>query len=55
MHTSQKFYHNRISKTKPSLAYWESLGKDSDDEVSTEWLSAVVDVTFIPNNSPEIS
>ena len=31
------------------------LGKDSDDEVATEQLTAVVDVTFLPHDNPEIS
>ena len=41
-----EFYHNHISL---------SFGKDSDDEVATEQLTAVVDVTCMPHNNPEIS
>ena len=29
--------------------------RDSDDEVATEQLTAVVDVMFMPHNDPEIS
>ena len=32
-----------------------SFGKDSDNEVATELLTAVVDVTFMPHNNSEIS
>ena len=32
-----------------------SFGKDFDDEVVTEQLTAVVDVTFMPHGDPEIS
>ena len=31
------------------------FGKDSDDEVATEQLTAVVDVTFMPHDNPETS
>ena len=31
------------------------VGEDSDDEVVTEQLTAVVDVSFFPHNNPEIS
>ena len=41
MHASQKSYHNRISETKV-LGYSPSFGKDPDDEVATEQLTAVV-------------
>ena len=37
------------------LGFSSSFGKDSDDEVATEQLSAVVDVTFMPHNNPKIS
>ena len=30
-----------------------SFGKDSNHEVATEQLTAVVDVTFIPHNNPD--
>ena len=46
-------YHNHISQTKPvSLP---SFGKHSENEVATELLTAVVDVTFMPHNNSEIS
>ena len=51
-------YHNRISKTTVPLADWAfspSCGKDSDNEVATEQLTAVVDVTFMPNDNLKIS
>ena len=54
--------HNHISETKVSfglLGFSPSFGKDSDDEVATKQLtavvSAVVDVTFLPHDNPEIS
>ena len=31
------------------------FGKDSDDEVATKQLTAIVDVTFMPHDNPEIS
>ena len=40
MHVSQKSYHNHISETKV-LGFSPSFGKDPDDEVSPEPLSAV--------------
>ena len=41
MHASRKSYHNRISETKV-LGFSPSFGKDPDDEVVTEHLTAVV-------------
>ena len=29
--------------------------QDSDDEIATKQLTAVVDVTFLPHDNPEIS
>ena len=56
MHASQKSYHNGILETKVSLADWAfHHHKYFDDEVATEQLIAVVDVTFTPHNNPEIS
>ena len=47
-HASRKSYHNCISEK--SLFGWlgfsPSFGKDFDDEVATEQLTTVVDVTF---------
>ena len=34
------------------LGFSPSFGKDSDDELPTEQLTAVVDVTFMPHNNP---
>ena len=54
MHTSQKSYHT-ITFWKQNLFGWLgfslSFGKDSDDEVVTEQLTAVVDVTFMPHGN----
>ena len=55
VHTSRKFYHNCVSKTKTSLVDWDfhhnlAKIKDSDDELSTEQLTALVDVTFMLHN-----
>ena len=36
------------------LSFLPSFGKDSDDEVATKQLTAVVDVTFLPHDNPEI-
>ena len=47
--------HNCISETKVSLTDWafhHNFGKDSDDEVVTEQLTAVVDVTFKSHDTP---
>ena len=58
IYAPQKFYHNHILETKISLADWTfspSFGKDSDDKIATEQLTALVDVTFMPYNNPEIS
>ena len=58
MQRSRKSYHNRISETKVSLADWafhRHLAQDFDDEVATEQLTAVVDVTFMPHDNLEIS
>ena len=58
MHGSRKSYHNHILETKVSfglLDFSPSFGKDSDDEVATKQLTAVVDVTFLPYDYPEIS
>ena len=44
-----KSYHNYILEMKVSfgwLGYSPSFGKDSDDEVATKQLTAVVDVIF---------
>ena len=49
MHISQKSYHNRIWETKV-LGFSPSFGKDTDDEVATEQLTAV-DVTFMPHDN----
>ena len=37
------------------LGFLPSFGKDSDDEVATKQLTAVVDVTFLLHDNPEIS
>ena len=50
MHASQKSYHNRISKTKV-LGFSPSFGKDPDDEVASEQLTAVKVVTFMPHDN----
>ena len=50
MHASQKSYHNRISETKV-LGFSSSFGKDPDDEVAPEQLTAVVAVTFMPHDN----
>ena len=59
MRHSRKSYHNHISEMKVSfglLGFSPSFGKDSDDEVATKQLvSAVVNVTFLPHDNPEIS
>ena len=57
MHASWKFYHNRFQKQKSLgwLDFSPLLGKDSDDEVATEQLTAVVDVTSMSHNDLEIS
>ena len=57
MHTSQRSYHNHISETKPSwlIGFSPSFGKDFDDEVATEELIVVVNVTFVPRDNPQIS
>ena len=47
MHASQKSYHNHISETKV-LGFSPSFGKDPDDEVAPEQLTAVVVGTFMP-------
>ena len=54
---SQKSYHNHILETKSLdwLGFSPSFGKDFDDEAATEQLTAVVDVTFMPHDDPEIS
>ena len=54
MDTSRKSYHNHISETK-ILGFSPSFGKDSDNELATEQLIAVVDVTFMLHDNPEIS
>ena len=41
MHALWKSYHNGISETKV-LGFSQSFGKDPDDEVATEQLTAVV-------------
>ena len=38
----------------PHIGFSPSFGKDSDDELPTEQPIAVVDVTFMPHNNPEI-
>ena len=56
MRNSRKSYHNHISETKVSfglLGFSPSFGRDSDDEVATKQLTAVVDV--MPHDNPEIS
>ena len=45
-----KSYHNRISGTE-ILGFSPSFGKDPDNEVATEQLTAVVDITFVPHNN----
>ena len=50
MHASQKSFHNRISETK-FLGFSQSFGKDPDDEVAPEQLTAVVAVTFMPHDN----
>ena len=62
MHATQKSNgHNRILETKISvwLNFSPSFGKNSDDEVATEQLIALVDVqidvTLMPHNDPVIS
>ena len=54
---SQKSYHNHISEKYLLLADWTFRNhlRDSDDEVTIEQLTAVVDVMFIPHNDPKIS
>ena len=54
---SWKSYHNHISEKYLLLADWifRNHLRDSDDEVATEQLIAVVDVMFMPHNDPEIS
>ena len=57
---SRKCYYNHVSETKVSfglLGFSPSFGKDSDDEVATKQLTAVVDlgITFLPYDNPEIS
>ena len=37
------------------LGFSPSFSKDSDDEVATEQLAAVVDVTFMPHHNPKMS
>ena len=46
------------------IAFWKHkllwdfsplFGKDCDDEVATEQLTAVVDITFMPHDNPEMS
>ena len=37
------------------LGFSPSFGKDSDNEVATKQLTAVVDFTFLPHDNPEIS
>ena len=49
MYVSQKSYHNHISETKV-LGFSPSFGKDHDDEVATEQLTAV-NVTFMPHDN----
>ena len=49
MHVSQKSYHNRILETKV-LGYSPSFGKDHDDKVATDQLTAV-DVAFMPHDN----
>ena len=49
--------HNHIQKQKPVWLiglFTITFGKDSDDEVATEQLTAVVDVTFMPHDNPVI-
>ena len=48
MHASQKSYHNHILETKV-LGFSPSCGKDLDDEVAPEQLTAVEVVTFMPH------
>ena len=50
MQASQKSYHNCISETKV-LGFSSSFGKDPDDEVAPEQLTAVVAVTFMPHDN----
>ena len=50
MHTSWKSYHNCISGAKV-LEFSPSFAKDPDDEVATEQLTTVVDVTFVPHDN----
>ena len=42
--------YNRISEAKV-LGFLPSFGKESDDEVATEQLTVVVDVTFVPDDN----
>ena len=50
MHASQKSYHNRTLETKV-LCFSPSFGKDPDDEVAPEQLTAVKVVTFMPHDN----
>ena len=45
----------RKQKSLGQLGFSTSFGKDSDDEVATQQLTAVVDVMFMPHDDPEIS
>ena len=57
MHASWKSYHNLISESKV-LGFSPSFDKNSNDEVATEQLTALVDaedVTFMSHDNPEIS
>ena len=53
MHASWNLTIITIHKQK--LVFSSSFGNDSDNEVATELLTAVVDVTFMPHNNSEIS
>ena len=57
MHASRKSYHNRILETKPLwlIGLFTIFAKASDDEVATEQLTTVVDVTFMSHDNLEIS
>ena len=51
MHTSQKSYHNCILEKRSWALFSLSFGNDSDDEIATEQLTTVVDVTFVPHGN----
>ena len=58
VHTSQKFYHNRVSKTNTSLVDWafhHNLAKIlMMNYIFTEQLTALVDVTFMLHGNPKV-